>query len=302
MADQAQKLRELIEQRETRRAAVLALDPKVSRPRTLAVTSGKGGVGKTNLVVNLAIAMARRGKKVLIVDADLSLANIDVLLGLQPQYNLSHVLWGQKRLGEVVVEGPHGVRVIPASSGVQEMAMLTEYQLAGLVEQFSELDPTLDLILIDTAAGLSDSVLSFVLSADEVLLVTTPEPTAYVDAYQMLKTLHFAKPEKKVHLVVNMAITEKEGRTTAEFLRKMATQFLRHDLNLLGCIVKDPDVPTAIRVQKAFLEESPHCPAAGGIQGLATRLLNLEKDPEEVAGGMGSFWRRFADYLRGGRE
>ena len=180
--------------------------------------------------------------------------------------------------------------------------MLNEYQLAGLVDQFSDLDPTFDLILIDTAAGISDSVLSFVLAADEVLLVTTPEPTAYVDAYQMLKTLHFASPEKKVHLVVNMANTEKEGRNTAEFLQKMASQFLRHDLHPLGCIVKDPDVPTAIRVQKAFLEESPHCPAAGGIQSLATRILNLEKDLEDTAGGIGLFWKRFVDYLKGPRN
>lgn len=298
MVDQAQKLREMIGQKDTGRAPVVTLEPKVPRPRTLAVTSGKGGVGKTNLVVNLAIAMARRGKKILIVDADLSLANIDVLLGLQPQYNLSHVIWGQKRLGEVVVEGPHGIRVVPASSGVQELAMLTEYQLAGLVDQFSELDPTFDMILIDTAAGLSDSVLSFVLSADEVVLVTTPEPTAYVDAYQMLKTLHFSSPEKKVHLVVNMAITEKEGRTTSEFLQKMASQFLRHDLHPLGCIQKDPDVPSAIRVQKAFLEESPHCPASHGIQSLATRILNLEKDLGEEIGGIGIFWKRFAEYLK----
>jgi flagellar biosynthesis protein FlhG len=118
----------------------------------------------------------------------------------------------------------------------------------------------------------------------------------------MLKTLHFTDPEKKVHLVVNMAMTEKEGRTTAEFLRKMASQFLRHDLHPLGCIQKDPDVPTAIRVQRAFLEEAPHCLASQGIQSLATRILNLEKDPAEDAGGAGSFWKRLAEYLKVGSK
>ncbi|KXK36021.1 MAG: Flagellum site-determining protein YlxH [Candidatus Hinthialibacteria bacterium OLB16] len=176
VTDQAQRLREMIESLHPE-APVVALRPEYRKVRTIAVTSGKGGVGKSNIVANLAIALSRRGKKVLVVDADLSLANIHVLLGLQPHFNLSHVISGEKRLGEVMIEGPAGVKVIPASSGIAELAMLRERELEGLIHQFQGFLPEMDLILVDTAAGLADSVLSFVHAAREVLVVTTPEPT-----------------------------------------------------------------------------------------------------------------------------
>lgn len=301
MPDQAQKLREMVESRRSSEAGVLPLRVPQTNTRTIAVTSGKGGVGKTNIVANLAIALSRRGRKVLVVDADLSLANIDVLLGLPTQYNLSHVIWGEKRLGEVVVEGPSAIKVIPASSGVPELAMLNDSQLSGLVDQFSDLDPRMDLILIDTAAGLSDSVLSFVTAADEVLLVTTPEPTAYVDAYHMLKTVRRDDRGKPVHLVVNMANSEKEAKKTAEFLSRMAGQFLGHRFASVGWILRDPDVPGAIRRQKAFLEEFPHGTASRGIQRLATGLLNSERSDAENNGGVSSLWRRVIHFMRSER-
>jgi flagellar biosynthesis protein FlhG len=301
MADQAQRLREILEQTQPP-AGVISLRPDKLRVRTIAVTSGKGGVGKSNIVANLAIALARRGKRILIVDADLSLANIDVLLGLQPRYNLSHVLSGEKRLGEIVMEGPSGVKVIPASSGVAELAMLRESELEGLIEQFSTFLPDMDLVLIDTAAGLSDSVMSFVHAAWEVLLVTTPEPTAYMDAYQMLKNIHQYDPAKKVHLVVNMAVSDSEAEKTGSFMRQMANRFLDHEMTHLGGVLRDPDVPNAIRGQTAFVVESPHGVAARGIQGLATRLMNTLPSGEGESEDTGTLWRRLADYLKkGGR-
>ena len=235
------------------------------------------------------------------VDADLSLANIDVLLGLPTQYNLSHVLWGEKRLGEVVVEGPSAIKVIPASSGIPELAMLDDSQLSGLVDQFAELDPQMDLILIDTAAGLSDSVLSFVTASDEVLLVTTPEPTAYVDAYHMLKTIRRNDREKPVHLVVNMAHNDKEAQKTTEFLSQMTGQFLGHKFASLGWILRDPDVPDSIRRQRAFLEEFPHGIASRGIQRLATGLLNSHLPDAEKKEGVSSLWRRVIHFMRSER-
>lgn len=299
MTDQAQRLRELVAGFPTSSAAVLELRPELARVRTIAVTSGKGGVGKSNLVANLAISLARRGKKILVVDADLSLANIDVLMGLQPRFNLSHVLSGEKRLGEVIVEGPSGIRVIPAASGIAELSMVRESELEGLIDQFTTFLPDMDLILVDTAAGLADSVMSFVHAAEEVILVTTPEPTAYMDAYQMLKNVHLFDPNKKVHLVVNMAASEDEGDRTAVFMAQMADRFLGHELPHLGTVLRDPDVPLAIRNQTPFLEDSPHGIASRGIQRLATRLLNNKPEEAFNPDGGESMWRRVASYLRG---
>jgi flagellar biosynthesis protein FlhG len=266
--------------------------------RTVAVTSGKGGVGKSNIVSNLAIALSRRGRKILVVDADLSLANIHVLLGLQPRYNLAHVISGQKRLAEIVLEGPSGIKVIPASSGMAELAMLRERELEGLIEQFSGFMPEMDLVLIDTAAGLSDSVLSFVHSAGEVILVTTPEPTAYLDAYQMLKNIHTFDSGKLVHLLVNQASSEKEGHRTTTFMIEMAQKFLGYQLSSLGAVLRDPDVPVAIRNQRAFLEEVPHGIASRGIQALATRILNSQKNDQGLDQDVSSLWKRVASYLK----
>jgi len=301
MVDQAQRLRELVENHSPR-AEVVSLREPARKVRTIAVTSGKGGVGKTNVVTNLAIALGRRGKKILIVDADLSLANVDVLLGLNPPYNLSHVLSKEKRLGEILVEGPSGTKLIPAASGVAELSMLKAGELEGLVDDFSTLLPEMDLVLIDTAAGLSDSVLAFVHSSEEVLLVTTPEPTAYMDAYQMLKNVHLNDPGKRVHLVINMAASEKEAKKTAEFMAQMAEQFLRHPLSILGWVLRDPDVPNCIREQKAFLEVSPHGIAARGIQGIATHLLNSGDSQADESEDAGSLWERVARYLGRNKE
>ena len=302
MADQAQRLRELVDRDRPPALSVVPPPPEpiTKHARTVAVTSGKGGVGKTNIVTNLAIAMARRGKKVLLVDADLSLANVDVLLGLQPKYNLSHVISGEKRLREIVLEGPHSIRLIPAASGVEQMADLRDEDLKTLIADFSEFDRDFDLILIDTAAGISESVLSFVVSAQEVLLITTPEPTSYVDAYQMLKNPHGYSPGQPVHLIVNMAASEKEGKQTADFMGEMADKFLQHSVNHIGTILRDPDVPASIRLQRPFLEESPHGSAARGIQKLATRLLN-QTSPEPTGNGAGkSLWTKVIDFVKNG--
>ncbi len=302
MFDQAQRLRELVDQNRQPTLSVVPPPPLpiAKHARTVAVTSGKGGVGKTNIVTNLAIALARRGKKILLVDADLSLANVDVLLGLQPKFNLSHVVSGEKRLREIVLEGPHSIRLVPAASGVQEMADLREDNLQTLIADFSDFDQEFDLILIDTAAGISESVLSFAVASQEVLLITTPEPTSYVDAYQMLKNLHRYTPHQPVHLIVNMATSEKEGRQTADFMREMADKFLQHSLNHIGTILRDPDVPASIRLQKPFLEESPHGPAARGIQQLATRLMNQTSNNGTSNDSEKSLWSRVIDFVKNG--
>ncbi len=297
--DQAQRLREMVELM-TQAPPQVSLGVDTHPVRTLAVTSGKGGVGKSNIVANLAIALARRGRKILVVDADLSLANIHVLLGLQPRYNLAHVISGEKRLGEIMLHGPYGVKLIPASSGIAGLAMLREKDLEGLLEQFADFIPEMDMVLIDTAAGLSDSVLSFVHSAGEVLIVTTPEPTAYLDAYHMLKNVHLHDPVKPVHLVVNMASSVREAYKTSTFMIEMSSKFLGHPLFPLGEVLRDPDVPNAIRNQRAFIEEIPHGIATRGIQSIATKLLNSKVHVDESNVDGSSLWRRVVSYLRKG--
>lgn len=299
--DQAQRLREMVESMAMAPPQV-SLRTDIRSVRTLAVTSGKGGVGKSNIVANLAIALARRGQKVLVLDADLSLANLHVLLGLQPRFNLSHVISGEKRLGEIAMQGPNGIRVIPASSGIAELAMLRENELEGLLEQFADFIPEMDLVLIDTAAGLADSVLSFVHAAGEVLIVTTPEPTAYLDAYHMLKNIHLHDPAKPVHLVVNMAASEREAEKTSAFMAEMSQKFLGHPLSPLGSVLRDPDVPNAIRNQKAFLEAVPHGIATRGIQSIATKILNSKLRPEGPEREGSALWQRVVSYLKKGAE
>ncbi|MCA9435923.1 MAG: MinD/ParA family protein [Candidatus Omnitrophica bacterium] len=302
MFDQAQRLREMVGGSQATSLAIVPPPPAplAKHARTIAVTSGKGGVGKTNIVTNLAIALGRRGKKVLLVDADLSLANVDVVLGLQPRFNLSHVISGEKRLREIVLEGPHSIRIIPAASGIQEMANLRDEDIKRLISEFAEFDREFDLILIDTAAGISESVLSFAVASQEVLLVTTPEPTSYVDAYQMLKNIHFYSPAQPVHLIVNMAANQSEGEQTASFMNEMANRFLQHSLNHIGTVVRDPDVPASIRLQRPFLEESPHGPAARGIQQLSTRLLNQTSNREEGGQPEKSLWSKVIQFVRKG--
>ena len=185
---------------------------KANPVRVLAVTSGKGGVGKTNISVNLAVSLAQIGRRVMVMDADLGLANLDIMLGLHPQYNLSHVLNGQRTLEEILLTGPAGIRVVPAASGVQNMAELEPAQHAGLIRAFSELSHTMDVLIIDTAAGISDSVISFSKAAQEVLVVVCDEPASLTDAYALIKLLSREHDLFRFRIVANMAGSAQEGR------------------------------------------------------------------------------------------
>src|SRR6185369_6115684 len=199
------KLRKLVGTLNSREAAKPSL-PRTSQCRVIAVTSGKGGVGKTNITVNLALALSRKGLKVLLMDADMGLANVDVLFGIIPKHTLVSVLNGQKTLKEIIVEGPEGVRIVASGSGgVQELADLNESQRNKFLQALMELQHESDVILVDTGAGLHRNVLAFAIAAEEVLIVTTPEPTALMDAYGMMKVLHREKKDPVIRVLVNMA-------------------------------------------------------------------------------------------------
>ncbi|SMB94086.1 flagellar biosynthesis protein FlhG [Thermanaeromonas toyohensis ToBE] len=256
--------------------------------RVIAVTSGKGGVGKTSIAVNLSLALARRHKQVMLLDADLGLANIDILLGLVPRWDLSQVVRGEKQLKDIIVEGPEGILLIPGGSGVRELADLTIQQQEILLESLREITAGMDFLLVDTSAGISRQVLSFVAAAGEGIVVTTPEPTALTDAYGLIKGL--SRLKVKLHLVVNRATTLRDGREAAERLQAVAERFLSLKLSFLGVIPEDKAVGLAVREQKPLLIYHPTSAAARAIDEVADRLLGL---PVTGRGGGGFFQRLY---------
>ncbi|MEW6646993.1 MAG: MinD/ParA family protein [Pseudomonadota bacterium] len=248
---------------------------RMSKPkpvRVLAVASGKGGVGKTNVSVNLAVALAHMGRKVLVFDADLGLANVDVMLGLQPQYNLSHVLSGERSLEEILVEGPAGVRIIPASSGIQRMAELTPAEHAGMIRAFSELSSDVDVLLVDTAAGISDSVVSFSKAAQEVIVVVCDEPASITDAYALIKLLNKEHNVRRFRVLANMAHSPQEGRELFAKIVRVTDRFLEDVvLDFMGSVPYDEYLRKAVQRQRPVVEAYPRSKAAQAFTSLAKK-------------------------------
>lgn len=268
MRDQAHNLRSLAHGIIRPR---VELDPAATR--VIAITSGKGGVGKTNLTVNLGLALARTSRRVFLLDADLGLANIDVLLGLTPTHSLYDVLYGVKRLEDIVVTGPFDVQVIPGGAGIQELANLDSAQRARLINMLSYLR-TADFLLIDTGAGISRNVLGFVAAAREVVLVVTPEPTSLTDAYSLIKILARHKVHSEVSLVVNRAASEHEAEQAAAKMQLVCGEFLKFTVRHIGSIGEDPAVVRAVKNQEPFITAAPNSVAARDVQNLARYFLS----------------------------
>jgi flagellar biosynthesis protein FlhG len=260
--------------------------------RVIAVTSGKGGVGKTSLSVNLAIMLRRLGKRVLLFDADLGLANVHVMLGLTPRRNLSHALRGDCRLEEILIEGPEGIHILPAASGIEEMAQLSAPQKMNLLEQIDRWSLPVDVMLIDTSAGLGDSVVHFNLSAQESIDVVTPEPTSITDAYALIKVLSQNHGQRRFHLIFNLVRSEAEAQGIFETLLKITDQFLDVSLNTLGHVTVDSHMTKAIRRQRALMEAFPGSDAGECLRRIARRLDRTPAGESDRRGGLGFFWRR----------
>ncbi len=281
--DQATKLRELADD-------VLCMDRqgRTSGVQVIAVTSGKGGVGKTNVVANLALALAQTGKRVMVLDADLGLANLDVLLGLVPAYTLEHVLAGEKRLDEIILAGPSGVQILPASSGIQDLTALTSDQQQLLRDAFDRLAQDVDVLLIDTGAGISSNVLFFAVAAQEIMVVASPEPTSITDAYALMKVLSSRFSEKRFRLLVNMVRRREEGPEVYRKIGLVADRFLNISIDYVGAIPADDYVPMAVRRQRAVLELFPQAPASREFQRLATQVAQW-RVPESPKGSVQFF-------------
>ncbi|MFC0050154.1 MinD/ParA family protein [Rheinheimera tilapiae] len=247
--------------------------------KVIAVTGGKGGVGKTNVTLNLAMAMAQMGKKVLVLDADLGLANCDVMLGLRVEKNLFHVLAGEVELDDILIEGPFGIKIVPATSGTQSMTELSPAEHAGLIRAFSELRTPFDVLLVDTAAGISDMVLSFSRASQDVLVVVCDEPSSITDAYALMKILSREHAVQRFKIVANMVRSLREGQELFAKLSRVTDRFLDVTLELVATIPFDENVRKAARKQRAFVDAFPKTPASLAVKTLATRAVQWPVPP-----------------------
>lgn len=242
--------------------------------RVITVTSGKGGVGKTNVSANLAIALSNQGKKVLVMDADLGLGNIDVLLGLHPNYTLESVISGERTLDEVMVDGPGGIKVIPAASGIKNMAELSANQHAGIIQAFSQINQDIDVLIIDTAAGIADSVISFACAAQEVLVVVCDEPASITDAYALIKLLHKEYGLFRFRILANMVKNVQAGREVYDKLIRVTDRFLDVALEFTGAVPHDESVIKSIRKQRAVVEAFPRSQASTSYKRIAEKTIH----------------------------
>jgi flagellar biosynthesis protein FlhG len=265
------------------------------RTRTLAITGGKGGVGKSNVAVNLALELGALGWRVSLFDADLALANTDMLLGVNPQYHLGHVLTGERSLEEVIIETTNGVRLIPGGSGVEELANLSLAQQQQLIAELSAMEAASDFMIIDTAAGIGHNVTSVLRAAAEVIVVTTPDPTAVVDAYATIKVLHRYCPAKPVWVLVNNAVGFGDAEEIFGQIHSAAERFLQHPLEYIGTIPRDEELAEAVRRQIPVVNYAPQAPASRSFRLIAKQLDQARRCSVGSAGPSASFWQLLSE-------
>jgi len=286
MEDQAEELRELMQGSEKKSSS-----PSAHKTRIIAVTSGKGGVGKTNISVNMAIAYAQLGKKVILIDGDLGMANVNVLLNIVPQFNLMQVINKQKTMQDIILDTEFGIRFIAGANGFSKIANLTTDELDYFAEQFSQLGNA-DIIIIDTGAGIAENVLRFVAAADEVYVVTTPEPTAITDAYGMIKiiTTELVDREINIKLLVNRVHSADEGKRISDRIINIVAQFLNYKVDYIGFVYDDAAVTQSVIRQKPFMIVNPTSKPAQCVKHIVGRIEKTENSGSE---GVSTFLRKF---------
>jgi flagellar biosynthesis protein FlhG len=307
VVDQADKLRQLAAEmkekgpaapRKAARPQAPPLEAYHAAPkaRVIAVASGKGGVGKTNMAVNLSLALGKLGRQVILFDADLGLANADLLLGIQPRYNLTHFFSGGRTLSEIMCEGPYGLKLIPSGSGIAQLADLGPQERERVLGHFALIEDQADYLVVDTGAGISRNVVAFAHAAEDVLVVTTPEPTARLDAYGLIKVLSQDGYAGRLRVIVNMAENAAEGEEVGRLMENLAGRFLNQPVEMLGVVPRDKSVTKAVRAQKPFMIADPHGPASQAVMRMATAIsqVRLGEEPKGVRG----FLERLGAVLR----
>ncbi len=295
--DQALMLRRLRNNLKEEGAPVPAALPKAP-VRVIAVTSGKGGVGKTHITANLAYLLAGMKKKALILDADTGLANIDLILGLAPRYNLFHVLKGERNIAETIVRGPGGMMLLPASSGILEMAELSRGQKLTLLEELNMISEEIDFLLIDTAAGIAGNVMFFNAAAREIIVVASTEPASLTDAYALIKVLYQHHAKKRFRLLVNMVRTPAEASEVYKRLSQATDHFLNLTIEYLGYILYDERLREAVKQQKAMVNLYPQSPASKCLLRVAEKICQ-EKPESDGRGSIEFFWEDIVDLKHG---
>lgn len=259
--------------------------------RVISVTSGKGGVGKTNSVVNIAVALSRLGKRVMLFDANLELGNIDVLFGLRSRYDIGHVIKGERCIKEALIKGPDNIMILPASSGNHELADLKTHERLSIIDQFDALADDFDLMLIDTGAGISSNVLFFNVASQDIVVVVTPEPAAITDAYALMKVLSSRHGERVFRLLVNNVRSRMEGLDVYRNMTQAADKFLQVSIDYLGSVLHDEHVVRSVIAQKAVTKAYPESKASRCFAEIASTICALP-EPVALKGGMQFFWRR----------
>lgn len=263
--------------------------------RVMAVTSGKGGVGKTNLSVNIGIALCDMGRRVALLDADMGLANVDILLGMYPEFNLSHVLKGEKTLTEIMLEGPSGLKIIPAASGMQHMSDMSTVQQAAIIHAFSDIDRDTDVLIVDTAAGISASVVNFARACQEIIVVVCDEPTSLTDAYAFIKLLNRDYGLVSFNVVANMVPSPQHGRALFSKLTKVTDRYLDVALNYVGAVPFDEYLRKSVQKQNPVVKAFPQSKAALAIKSLA-REIDSRPIKNQAGGYLEFFVERMIQY------
>lgn len=285
MNDQAAKLRQMV------------LENKNKKARVITVTSGKGGVGKSNFTLNFAIRLKELGKQVVIIDVDLGLANIDVLIGVTTKLSLYDVIQEGKSIWDVIYKSDYGIDIVAGGSGMTDLLKLDESQLEHFMEQIESLSSYADYIILDTGAGLSNEIAKFIVAADDVILLTTPEPTSITDAYAIVKMVNTIEKDVNYQLIINRIYTDEDGKSTADKLQLVAKRFLSVDLPVLGFLPEDKVVHQAVKKQKPFVVAFPEADISAAIREIANKFLDIKVETKEKDGFVG-FVKKMIKFMR----
>ncbi len=285
MADQAQQLREQVSRirnsqdtKDSNNNAIKIPEPPKNKQRIIAITSGKGGVGKTTFAVNFAIALAEEGMRVLLIDADFGFANVGTVLGIMSQLDLTALMHNGYSLNDIMTQGPHGIKLIAGGSGLFDLIKAEDAVSGGILNQLYALHEEIDIVLFDTGAGINDGILRIIASCDDVIVVTTPEPTALVDAYSLIKIVSEKRLETPAHLVINKAETEKEANLTGRNLVLTVEKYLGVKIDIIGHVIDDYNVVRAVKMQKPYMISFPTSVASKNVKQISKAFLNIKND------------------------